>query len=338
MMMRGSTLLQRVLVTLKRVLRNRGLWALVAVLVIGAAFPGLSGKGKLGAFFTWDYHRDMLRENSIYGILACGMTIVILTAGIDLSVGSVLGMTGMLFAHFMVNLRLSPLVGIPVALVVGSAAGLLNGSVITTFKIQPFVVTLAMMVSARGLAKFVGGGAKIQAATEPPPIFDSIDSQILTNNLAIVTIIFVVSVAIFWFILNRTRFGRHLFAIGGNEEAARLSGVRVNRVKVTAYVISGLMSAMAGVCYTAQAHIGDPEGGAQAYELTAIAMVVIGGTSLMGGKGGVLMTVLGTLIIGYIEKILSINAVPIAYRLMVKGAIIVAAVVIQQTGRRTRKS
>lgn len=322
----------------KAVARNRGLWALVAVLIVGAAFPGPSGRSKLGAFFTWDYHRDMLRYYSIHGILACGMTFVILTAGIDLSVGSVLGMTGMLFAHSMINLHLSPLVGIPVALLAGTAAGLLTGAVITTFKIQPFVATLAMMVSARGLAKFIGGGRKIQAGTQPlPPIFERISSQVLNNNLAIVTIIFLVSLAAFWIVLNRTRFGRHLFAIGGNEEAARLSGVRVNLVKATAYGVSGLMSAVAGVCYAARTYYGDPEAGT-GYELTAIAMVVIGGTSLMGGRGGIILTLLGTLIIGYIEKILSINGVEIAYRFMVEGAIIIAAVIIQQTGRRTRIS
>jgi ribose transport system permease protein len=321
---------------LKGISRNRGLWALVAVLIVGAVFPGRSGTSELGAFFTWDYHRDMLRYYSTHGILACGMTIVILTAGIDLSVGSVLGMTGMLFAHLMINLQMSPLLGIPVALAAGAAAGLLNGAVITRFKIQPFVATLAMMVSARGLAKFIGGGQKIQAGTAlPPRIFEQINSQVLNNNLAIVTIIFLLSVAIFWVILNRTRFGRHLLAIGGNEEAARLSGVRVNLVKASAYGISGLMSAVAGICFAGRTYYGDPEAGT-GYELTAIAMVVIGGTSLMGGRGGILLTLLGTLIIGYIEKILSINGVEIAYRFMIEGAIIVAAVVIQQTGRRSR--
>jgi len=280
----------------------------------------------------------MLRDYSIHGILACGMTIVILTAGIDLSVGSVLGMTGMLFALFMIKLGVSPFVGIPVTLLAGAAAGLLNGAVITTFKIQPFVATLAMMVSARGLAKFIGGGRKIQAGTEQlPPIFGQIRSQILNNNLAIVTIIFLVSVGFFWIVLSRTRFGRHLFAVGGNEEAARLSGVRVNTVKAAAYAISGFMSGVAGICYAATTDYGDPEAGG-AYELTAIAMVVIGGTSLMGGRGGILPTLLGALIIGYIEKILSINDVEIAYRFMVEGAIIVTAVIIQQTGRRTRAS
>ena len=321
---------------LKRISRNRGLWALAGVLVLGAMFPGMSRDSQLGAFFTWDYHRDMLRDYSIHGILACGMTIVILTAGIDLSVGSVLGMTGMFFAHLMINLGVSPVLGIPASLAAGAAAGLLNGFVITFFRIQPFVATLAMMVSARGLAKFIGGGRKIQAGTQPlPEIFEQISSQVLNNNLAIVTIVFLLCVAVFWVVLNRTRFGRHLFAIGGNEEAARLSGVRVNLVKTAAYGIAGLMSAVAGVCFAARTYYGDPEAG-QGYELTAIAMVVIGGTSLMGGRGGILLTLLGTLIIGYIEKILSINGVEIAYRFMVEGAIIVAAVIIQQTGRRTR--
>jgi ribose transport system permease protein len=324
--------------SMKNIARNRGVWALVAVLILGAVFPGSSGKSQLGAFFTWDYHRDMLRYYSIHGILACGMTIVILTAGIDLSVGSVLGMTGMLFAHLMINVQISPLLGILATLLAGTAVGLLSGLVITTFRIQPFVATMAMMVSARGLAKFIGGGRKIQAGTQPmPPIFEKISSQILHNNVAIVTIVFFLSLAVFWVILNRTRFGRHLFAIGGNEEAARLSGVRVNLVKTAAYGISGLMSAVAGVCYAARTYYGDPEAG-QGYELTAIAMVVIGGTSLMGGKGGILLTLLGALIIGYIEKILSINGVKIAYRFMVEGAIILAAVIIQQTGKRSRIS
>jgi ribose transport system permease protein len=245
-------------------------------------------------------------------------------------------MTGMFFAHLMINLQLSPVIGIPASLVAGTAAGLLNGVVITSFRIQPFVATLAMMVSARGLAKFIGGGRKIQAGTQPlPPIFEQISSQVLNNNLAIVTIIFLASMGVFWLILNRTRFGRHLYAIGGNDEAARLSGVRVNLVRTAAYGIAGLMSAVAGVCYAARTYYGDPEAG-QGYELTSIAMVVIGGTSLMGGRGGIFLTLLGTLIIGYIEKILSINGVEIAYRFMVEGAIIVAAVIIQQTGRRTR--
>lgn len=320
---------------LRRIGRNRGLWALVAVLIVGGVFPGRSGESKLGAFFTWDYHRDMLRDYSIHGILACGMTIVILTAGIDLSVGSVLGMTAMVFALLMIKLGGSPFIGVPVTLLAGVAAGLLSGVVIATFKIQPFVATLAMMVSARGLAKFIGGGRKIQAGLqELPSVFGHISSQILNNNLAIVTIIFLLSVAVLWIVLNRTRFGRHLFAIGGNEEAARLSGVRVNLVKAIAYGISGLMSAVAGICYAARTEYGDPEAGT-GYELTAIAMVVIGGTSLVGGRGGILLTLLGTLIIGYIEKILSINDVKIAYRFMIEGAIIVAAVLIQQTGRRS---
>lgn len=321
---------------LRRIGRNRGLWALVAVLIVGGVFPGRSDKSRLGAFFTWDYHRDMLQYYSIHGVLACGMTIVILTGGIDLSVGSLLGMTGMLFAYSMINLQLSPLMGIPATLLVGTAAGLVSGLIITGFKVQPFVATLAMMVSARGLAKFIGGGKKIQAGTQPlPEIFEQVSSRIFSNNLAIVTIMFLVSVGIFWIVLNRTRFGRHIFAVGGNEEAARLSGVRVNLVKAIAYGISGLMSAVGGICFAARTYYGDPEAG-QGYELTAIAMVVIGGTSLVGGRGGILLTLLGTLIIGYIEKILSINGVAIAYRFMITGAIVVAAVVIQQTGRRSR--
>jgi ribose transport system permease protein len=145
-------------------------------------------------------------------------------------------------------------------------------------------------------------------------------------------VIFLVCVALTGIALARHRWGRELFAIGGNEEAARLSGVPVVRAKTLAYVASGALAAVAGMCHAAQAQQGDPEAGVS-YELTAIAIVVIGGTNLMGGRGGIMLTLIGTLTIGYLDKILSINAVPEAGRLMLTGTIIVAAVLAQKRGR-----
>ena len=207
------------------------------------------------------------------------------------------------------------------------------------FRIQPFIATLAMMVFARGLAKTVSGGMKVSTAIQQadgsyqyvdvPAVFRFIDSRILGGNLSVVTVIFVLCGALSWLLLARHRWGRQCYAVGGNEEAARLSGVAVNRTKVLAYAASGLLAAVAGICQAAQEQQGDPEA-AVGYELTAIAIAVIGGTSLMGGRGGIGLTLIGTLTIGYLDKILSINAVPEAGRLMLTGLIIVAAVLSQR--------
>lgn len=196
-----------------------------------------------------------------------------------------------------------------------------------------------MMVFARGLAKTISGGMKVSTAVKNPDgtyqyvgapgIFRFMDSRVLGDNVAVVTLIFLVCALITWIILSRHVFGRYIYAIGGNEEAARLSGVPVRITKVLAYGASGLLAGIAGMCQAAQELQGDPEAGI-GYELTAIAVVVIGGTTLSGGRGGIGLTLLGTLTIGYLEKVLSINAVPEASRLMLTGAIIVIAVLAQR--------
>ena len=162
-----------------------------------------------------------------------------------------------------------------------------------------------------------------------PSIFAAIDSRLLGGNVAVVSLIFLACVLVTWIGLSRLRWGRYVYAVGGNEEAARLSGVPVIGIKIGVYALAGLFSAVAGICQAAQEQQGDPEAGLT-YELSAIAIVVIGGTNLMGGRGGIMLTLLGTLIIGYLEKILSINAVPEANRLMLTGAIIIAAVLLQR--------
>jgi ribose/xylose/arabinose/galactoside ABC-type transport system permease subunit len=163
-----------------------------------------------------------------------------------------------------------------------------------------------------------------------PPLFELIDSRIL--GVPVVTLIFAVCLAVAWVALARHRWGRQIYAIGGNEEAARLSGVPVVAAKLWAYILSGIFAGVAGICQAAQEQQGDPEAGA-GYELIAIAMVVMGGTSLMGGRGGMGLTLLGVLTIGYLDKILSINAVPEAGRLMLTGVIIIAAVLTQRRRR-----
>jgi ribose transport system permease protein len=311
----------------------RALLALALVMLIGCLFNAH------GAFLRWSTHRDMLRQISVYGILACGMTLVILTGGIDLAVGSILGLGSVLFAQLSLHGGRGAPVAIGLVLAAGLGTGLVSGMLVARCRIQPFIATLAMMVFARGLAKWSSGGQKISQAVQAPDgsfsyvdlprIFDVLGGRVLGGNVAVVTLVFGACLALSWVILAKLRYGRYLYATGGNEEAARLSGVPVARAKLLAYGMSGLFAAVAGICQAAQELQGDPEAGTS-YELTAIAIAVIGGNSLAGGRGGIGLTLLGALTIGYLEKILSINSVGESSRLMLTGAIIVAAVLLQR--------
>jgi ribose transport system permease protein len=310
--------------------------ALIAVMVLGAVFNAD------GAFFRWATHRDMFRQVSVYAILSCGMTLVIISGGIDLAVGSLLALTAVLFSLFTIQMGLSPWIAVPACLITGTLCGALSGGSIARFGVQPFIATLAMMVLARGLAKLVSGGRKISTAVQQadgtfryadlPGIFDFLSSKVLMDSVAVVTIVLLACAIVSYLLLSRLRWGRYIYAIGGNEEAAGMSGVPVAAMKVLVYGASGLFCAVAGICQAAQEQQGDPETGA-GYELTAIAMVVIGGTSLNGGRGSIWLTLIGVVTIGYLEKVLSINAIGEASRLMLTGAVILAAVLFQKGKR-----
>ncbi len=307
--------------------------ALLCVILLGILFNAQ------GTFFKWSTHRDMLRHVSVYAILACGMTLVIITAGIDLAVGSLLALNAVFFSILTMHWAWPAWLAILACLVVGLLCGVASGTLIAAFRIQPFIATLAMMVFARGIAKWISGGQKISTAVpmadgtfryvEAPPIFGFLSSKVFHENIAIVTLIFIFCALVSWIILSRLRLGRYMYAVGGNEEAARLSGIPVAATKVAAYALSGFFCAVAGICQAAQEVQGDPETGS-GYELTAIAIAVIGGSSLAGGRGGIGLTVVGALTIGYLEKILSINAVGEASRLMLTGVIIIGAVLLQK--------
>jgi ribose transport system permease protein len=311
--------------------------ALILVLSLGIIFNAD------GAFFKLGTHRDALRQISVYGCLACGMTLVVIAGGIDLAVGSVLALVAVFFSLTSIHWDWSPWLSVGLSLAVGAACGAVSGTLASWGRFQPFIATLAVMVAARGFAKTIGGGQKISTAipgaddtyryVEVPEVFRAIDSRILGDNLSVVTLIFLACFAVTWLLLSKHRWGRELYAIGGNEEAARLSGVPVMKAKFMAYVLSGIFAAVAGLCQAAQEQQGDPEAGS-GYELTAIAIVVIGGTSLAGGRGGVGLTLVGMLTIGYLEKILSINAVPESTRLILTGMIIALAVLAQRSRSR----
>jgi ribose transport system permease protein len=315
---------------------GRAFIALVLVVLVGVIFNAE------GAFYKVATHRDALRQASVYGILACGMTLVIIGGGIDLAVGSILALVAVCCATLAIHWGWSPWLVLPACLLIGGSSGALSGFTAARLRVQPFIATLAMMVFARGMAKYVSGGMKVSTAVrtpdgtyryvDVPPLFEAIDSRVLGDSVPVVTLIFAACLAVAWAALSRHRWGRQIYAIGGNEEAARLSGVPVVSAKLCAYAMSGIFAGVAGICQAAQEHQGDPEAGV-GYELIAIAMVVMGGTSLMGGRGGMGLTLLGVLTIGYLDKILSINAVPEAGRLMLTGVIIVAAVLTQRRGR-----
>lgn len=311
----------------------RACLALALMLLLGLIFNAD------GAFFKLGTHRDALRQMSVYGLLACGLTPVIITGGIDLAVGSVLALVAVCAAKMAIHWNWPGALTVLVSLIIGSACGGLSGFVTARLRIQPFIATLAMMVFARGLSKYASGGMKISTAllnadgtyryAVVPPLFRFVDSRVFGGNISMVTIIFLVCAAIAWLLMSKHIWGRHVYATGGSELAARFSGVPVVSVKILAYAFSGMCAAVAGICQAAQEQQGDPEAGA-GYELMAIAMVVIGGTSLMGGRGDIGLTLLGVLTIGYLDKILSINAVPEAGRLLLTGVIIVAAVLTQR--------
>lgn len=292
-----------------------------------------------GAFFNLATHAAMLREISVLGILSCGMTLVILAGGIDLSVGSVLALTAVSFALLSFHAGCSPTVAVVVAILIGLACGALSGALVAIGKIPAFISTLAMMVFARGLAKQISGGQKISAyrmtadgqfQTVPVPrIFEVLDARVLFDQISVVTLVFAGCALVTWVVLEQLRIGRFLLGVGGNAEAARLSGVPVRWTLCIAYGLSGLFAAIAGICQAVQETHGDPETAA-GYELDAIAMVVLGGTSLSGGRGSVVRTILGALTLGYLQKILSLNAFSTEARLMLTGVILVLAVLFQR--------
>jgi ribose transport system permease protein len=311
----------------------RALLPLVTVLVLGAVFN--AG----GAFFEWQTHRALLREISVHGILACGMTLVIVTAGIDLSVGSLLGLSAVSFALLTLPHGFGALPSVALVLLLGATLGGTSGALTAHAKVPAFIVTLAMMVFARGLAKELSDGQKVSTYVKAadgsfvnlplPAVFEALDTRVLGDNVSVVTLLFALTALVTHLVLEHLRVGRYLYAVGGDLEAARLSGVPVRGTIVFAYAMSGLCAALAGICQAAQETHGDPETGL-GYELDAIAMVVLGGTSLAGGRGGIGLTLVGALTLGYLQKVLSLNAYSTELRLMLTGAILVAAVLFQR--------
>lgn len=282
-------------------------------------------------FLTGSNILNILRQTSINSIIAAGMTFVIITGGIDLSVGSTLALSGAVVA-FLLASGMNPILAMAVALAVGAGIGVLNGLVIAKGKLQPFIVTLATMTVFRGATLVFTDGKPISSGYEKNAEFFAEMGNGYFLGIPIPIIIMVIAFAIGYYVLTQTTLGRYVYSLGGSEEATKLSGVNTNRIKVMVYGISGLLAALAGIIITARLSSAQPTAGS-GYELDAIAAVVLGGTSLAGGVGTILGTVTGALIIGVLNNALNLMNVSSYYQLLAKGVVILIAVLIDRKNK-----
>lgn len=312
-------------------LANLGYWwdkvGIFAVLILLCAFMAVMAP----SFLSIDNGLNVARSVSINAILAAGMTMIIITAGIDLSVGSILAVSGVAGVLLFVSGTPSVLAVLG-GILVGAFAGFINGAFVAWLALPAFIVTLGSMTYLRGIA---------YSLLEGQPLIASDLGYRGIGNGAIAgiptpVVVMVIVYVVFWFILERTTFGRHVYAVGGNIEAARLAGINVKRVLAMVYTLAGAAAGLAGIIFSARVLSAQPTAG-ESYELDAIAAVVLGGTSLMGGRGRILGTLVGALIIGVLSNGLVLMNVPFFYQLIVKGLVIVLAVAIDSL-RRLSKS
>lgn len=273
-------------------------------------------------FFQWSNIKGILLATAVNGILALGVTFVIITAGIDLSVGTVMTLSAVMTGVFITNLGFPIPIGIIGGLLTGGLAGLVNGTVIAKMRIPPFVATLGMLYIAKGLSLVISGLKPIYFTDTPA--FTKISMGDLAGVPSAVLIFFLAAL-IAHLILTKTVLGRYTFALGSNEEATRLSGVNVDRWKIAVYTLAGIFSGLAGVVIAARLNSAQPALGA-GYELEAIAAVVIGGTSLSGGEGNIMGTVIGAFVISVLTNGLRILSIPQEWQIVVTGAIVILAV------------
>lgn len=276
---------------------------------------------------------NVLRQTSINGLLSIGMTFVILTGGIDLSVGSVLAFAGIVSASFASDAVggqiYHPLIAMGVGLLAGAALGAVNGMFVAKWRMPAFVVTLGMLSMARGFTFLTTDGMPVPRIDEQFLVV----GQGVFLGIPVPVWIFLGVFALAWITLYKTRYGRYIYAVGGNEKSAKISGINTRVVVFTVYVISGVLSALGGIILTARTTAGLPQAG-QAYELDAIAAVVIGGTSLSGGQGQIVGTLFGALLLGVINNGLDLLGVSSYFQLVIKGLIIIGAVLLDSLRKR----
>ncbi len=304
-------------INIRSILKNYGI--VIAFLMICVLLAFLSP-----VFRTVNNFILILRQTSIYGIMAVGMTFVILTGGIDLSVGSVLALSGAICAGMLKSGMALPGV-LAITLAVGVGVGFFNGIAVTAGRITPFVVSLGMLTIARGLTLIYTKGYPISGFNAD---FRLIGGGYLLG-IPIPIIIFLGIVLLAYIVLTQTRLGRYTYAIGGNEETVKLSGVNANFFKALAYVICSLTAAISALISTSRLNSGGPQAGV-GYELDVIAAVVIGGTSLSGGRGSIWGTFIGALLIGVINNGMNLLGISPYFQQVVKGFIIIGAVLLDR--------
>ncbi|MCL2232856.1 MAG: ABC transporter permease [Treponema sp.] len=279
-------------------------------------------------FFQLANFINILRQTAILGVVALGMTLVIITAGIDLSVGSTMAFSAVVMGSAVTRWGFGPVTSILLGLLAGTAMGALNGVIITKGKIQPFIATLGMMVAGRGLVLLVSGAENIRGI--PPSM---LQGNLIIGRLPFSAMVFAFLAFLTWILLNKTTLGRNIIAIGGNAEASRTSGIQVDRTKIVVYSLSGFFCAVAGFLLMGRLN-GVPPLMASGQELETITAVALGGTSLAGGLGGIVGTVIGVLTIGVLVNGLHFMGVPAAWQQIILGSMIIIVVILDSWRRR----
>ena len=295
--------------------------SLIALLVLIAIVSTLSPN-----FFTVNNLFNILQQTSVNAIMAVGMTLVILTSGIDLSVGSLLALSGAVAAS-MVGAEVNALVAVAGALALGAAIGACTGVIVAKGKVQAFIATLVMMLLLRGVTRVYTDGSPINTGfSDNADLFGWFG---IGRPFGIPTPVWLMIIvfAAAWYMLHHTRLGRYIYALGGNEAATRLSGINVDRIKIVVYALCGLLAALASVIEVARLSSAQPMAG-NGYELDAIAAVVLGGTSLAGGKGRIVGTLIGALILGFLNNGLNLLGISSNYQMIVKAVVILLAVLV----------
>jgi len=294
---------------------------------LAALLLGLSGFFTMlnSNFITLYNIQNIFKQSAINGLIAYGMTFVILLGCIDLSVGSILALVGYLVGNLIVLFQIPVGIAIIMGLMLGIILGIINGCLVAKVKLQPFIATLITMTVYRGITLIISNGLPVRNLDKASPFIGLLNKG-KVGIFPISMIIFVGVLGILWVLLHKTVFGRHLYATGGNEEAARLSTIQTSKIKIKGYAISGFLSAVAAILYISRYNSIYPNAG-QGAELDAIAAVVIGGTSMSGGKGLITGTFIGALIIGVLNNGLNLLGISSFYQEVIKGLVILLAVV-----------
>ncbi len=297
----------------------------VIVLYIGMAIT-------IPYFFEFNNFINILNAMAINGIIAFGMTLVIITGAIDLSVGSLVALTSVIICE-LINMGINPWLSVLAAMLACVGVGLVNAFFIAKLKITAFIITMGTMNVARGLAYIIIGGKPKPFEAESIRFFGRLR---IFGVIPFAVVVVLVLLVVTWYVLKYTQFGRNVYAIGNNAETARLSGINVLKTQTLVFVIMGIFSSVAGFLLTAQSYSGIPQAG-EGYELDAITAVVLGGTAMTGGSGTVLGTMLGAFVVAVVINGMNLTSVPYFYQLLVKGIIVIIAMVIAQTRTRRKK-